>query len=120
MSVVDAVHPEAPLQVSRRNTSFTEFASPATRLLAFEAKAMKRPSEVMAISSGNGLLSSFGPAGLSETDTSMVEGPLQPVAPAGHVSRRYTFLFPLVASLTRVEASEAKATKRPSGLITPN
>src|SRR3989338_3109327 len=105
--------PPAPRQVSRTKTSATPFKSLATRLVAEEENAMKRPSGVMA---GAVLepLSASAPA--VEIETREVEGVQPPPAPA-QVSRTKTSGAPFVSPATRLLASERKATKRPSELM---
>src|SRR5438270_11109411 len=95
-------HPAvAPMQVSRRKTSATPLVSPATRLLAEDSKATKRPSALMAAPTLLKLPCVPSPA----TDTRTVLG-VQPAGAPEQVSRRKTSATSLVSPATKVVASE--------------
>ena len=107
----------APKQVSRRNRGGFEVAakefkeSGRTRLVAAELKITKRPSGLMA---GERLApSASAPPGAMEMR--IVFGTHADTAPT-HVSRRKMSLQPLLSPFTRLFASEAKTTNRPSGV----
>src|SRR5882724_8723780 len=108
---VEGVQPVAPRQVSRTKTSSVVLVSNATKLLAPELKATKRPSLLMPLPK---LLPLAWVPSLA-TETRTVEG-VQPVA-LRQVSRTKMFEAALVSPATRSLAPDSKATKRPSGLI---
>src|SRR3989338_3314950 len=101
--IVEGVQPPpAPAQVSRTKTSGAPFVSPATRLLASERKATKRPSELMAGSE----LVELPSAPPVEIETRRVLR-AQPSSPR-QVSRQKTSVTPLPSLATRLLASEGK------------
>src|SRR3990172_5450272 len=105
--------PPAPRQVSRTKTSATPFKSLATRLVAEEENAMKRPSGVMAGAVLEPLSASAPAVEIETREVSVVQPPPAPV----QVSRTKTSRAPLVSLATRLLARERKATKRPSELM---
>ena len=109
--IVLGVHPGAPRQVSRTKISRRPFVSPATKLVASDSKATKRPSGLI---DGAPLSLLASPPAVS-TETRTVLG-VHPAAPA-QVSRTKTSKTALVSPATRLMASDSKATKRPSALI---
>jgi hypothetical protein len=130
---IEGVHGlTAPKQVSRRNvvaeTAAAEspgavFAAvvldvelgdtPAgRRLVASELKATKRPSALM----DGTLLAAFAELPSEAMETRVVAGE-QPAGAPMQVSRRKMSATPLLSPATRLVASEAKTTKRPSAEI---
>ncbi len=113
---VAGTQPEAaPKQVSRRYRGGVEVAgkefrdSGRTRFVAEELKTTKRPSGLIAGEKLAPLASA--PSGPMERRS--VAATQADVAPM-QVSRRKTSLQPLLSPLTRLFASDAKTTKRPS------
>src|SRR5205085_986013 len=94
-----------PALRSRTKTSLTAFVSPATRLLATESKATKRPSAEIA----GRKVAPLPCAPCESTLTRLVLPVLR--------SRTKTSLTAFVSPATRLLADERKATKRPSGEI---
>src|SRR6266851_2765624 len=88
--------------------------SPATRLLAPDWKATKRPSALTAAPLALPKLLPLAWVPSLATETRTVEG-VQPVAPR-QVSRIKMSMAGLVSPATRLFASDWKATKRPSAL----
>jgi hypothetical protein len=91
----------------------------ATRFVASEAKATKRPSALIAGTVANPTeapLSPFPSEPSVANETGIVLG-LQPTGPAVQVSRRKTFSKPLVAVEVKLVANDTKATNRPLELI---
>ena len=114
---VFGTHAEAaPKQVSRRNRGGAapagrELASCGTRFVADELNATKRPSGLMAGDELGPLASS--PSGPRERR--MVAGTQVDAEPM-QVSRRKMSLQPLLSPFTKLLASEANTTNRPSAL----
>ena len=130
---VDGVHAlTAPKQVSRRNVAAETAAaeSPGAvfaavildvglgdapagrRFVASELKATKRPSALM----DGAPLDAFAELPSDAIETRVVAGEHPAGAPM-HVSRRKISATPLLSPATRLVASEAKTTKRPSAEI---
>lgn len=118
--VVAGVQPTgAPTQVSRRNMSVEALLSLATRLVASDAYATKRPSALIAGTVANPAeapLSPFPSEPSGTTETGTVLG-VQPAVAAMQVSRRKIFSKPFVAIDVKLDALETKATNRPLELI---
>src|SRR5438105_3402030 len=98
-----------------RKTSAPSLVSPATRFVALESKATKRPSALTADSKLAKLPSLPSPA----TDNLIVLG-MQPAGAPMQVSRRKTSLWMLVSPATRLEAKEEKVRIRASALMAGN
>jgi hypothetical protein len=130
---VEGVHAlTAPKHVSRRNVAAGTAAaeSPGAvfaggvleaklgdvpagrRFVAAELKETKRPSALM----DGALLSPFAELPSAAMETRVVAGE-QPAGAPMQVSRRKISATPLLSPGTRLVASEAKTTKRPSALI---
>lgn len=107
----------APKQVSRSNKGGVENAGGAfnesgrTRFVAAELKITKRPSGLMA----GEKLAPLASAPSGPIEMRMVAGTQADAAPM-QVSRRKTSLQPLLSPFTRLFASEAKTTNRPSAV----
>lgn len=107
----------APKQVSRRNRGGFELAggefekSAGTRFVAQELKATKRPSGLMPGAKLAPLASA--PSGPMEIRT--VAGTQAALAPM-QVSRKKMSLQPLLSPFTRLLASDANTTNRPSAV----
>ena len=113
---VVGTQPEAaPKHVSRRNKGGVEVAgkefkkSDRTRFVAEELKITKRPSGLMA----GEKLAPLASAPSGPIERRKVAGTQADGAPT-QVSRRKTSLQPLLSPFTRLFASEAKTTNRPS------
>ena len=96
--------------------SLNPLVSPATRLEASESKATKRPSPLMA---GRALLKFPWLPTLSTLTLVVATAPGSSKIPSASVSRSRTNTSrkPLLSPGTRLEATDSKATKRPSALM---
>jgi hypothetical protein len=99
--------------------SVEALVSLATRFVASDAKATKRPSALIAGSAANPIeapLLPFPSEPSGATEIGIVLG-MQPTGTAEQVSRRKIFSKPLVTVDVKLEDRETKATNRPVELI---